>query len=79
MNKKITKLIDRFDVITETGIVFTIFKHQDFDVAEAFQEEPQEIPGRMWFSTLDGKGVNQIDENTYKLLNGTDIIMTKKI
>lgn len=79
MNKKITKLIDKFQVITEKGKIFTILKRQDFNIAEAFQQEPREIPGIKWFCTPDGKGVNQIDENTYQLLNGVDVVIAKKM
>ena len=76
MNKKIKKLIDNFKVKTENGKVFTILKYQDSDIdAEAFQQEPQEIPGIISFITPDGKGVNQINENTYQLFIGADVVM----
>jgi len=79
MNKKKTKLIDRFQVKTEYGKVLTISKFQEFNIDEAFQQDTQEIPGAVWFSTPNGKGVNQIDENTYQVLDGADIVIAKRI
>jgi hypothetical protein len=79
MNKTKSKLIDRFQVKTEYGKIITISKSQEFYISEAFQQATEEIPGRVWFSTPNGKGVNQIDENTYQVLDGADVVIAKKI
>ncbi|HUN55563.1 MAG TPA: hypothetical protein VMU29_10450 [Smithella sp.] len=79
MNKKKTKIIDRFEAKTENGKVLTIFKCQEFHIDESFQQATREIPGIVWFSTPNGTGVNQIDENTYQVLDGVDVVIAKII
>jgi len=77
MNKKKTKVIDRFQVKSESGKVFTILKRQEFDIEEAFQQETREIPGTISYSTPDGKDVTPIDEFTYQILDGADVVIAK--
>jgi hypothetical protein len=79
MNKKKIKLIESFKAINETGKVFTIYVNQEFNIAEEFMAEPQEIPGIMSLRTSDGKHVNKIDENTYEILGNTEIIRLKRM
>ncbi len=68
MNKKKEKLIDRFRVKTDTGKEFVIFLYQEYNIAEAFGEEPQEVPGIKRLITSTGKHVNKINETTYEIL-----------
>jgi hypothetical protein len=79
MNKKKIKQIDSFKVITDSGKLNTVYAYQEFYIAEEFGQAPKEIPGIISYRTRDGKGVNQIDQNTYQLLDGVEVVIAKKI
>jgi len=80
MTKTRVREVGRFRVVDNNGKMHTIIARQDFIVADsAFQEPPREIPGLVSYYDTTGRGVNQIDENTYELFVGTQMVRTTKI
>lgn len=79
MNKKIEKRIDSFKTISESKKVFTILVYQEFIIIDEFQKEPEEIPGIKSLRTLDGNHVNRIDDETYEILGGLEVVRVKRI
>lgn len=72
------KPIDSFRAKSESGKVYTILVMQHFNIDVEFDAEPQEIPGNKRF-IYGGNPVTPIDEKTFKLLDGADIVHVTKM
>lgn len=74
-----TRTIDSFQVKAESGKVYTIYVNQKINkINEEFGADDQESAGSKRL-ICGGNPVTQIDENTYKLLDGAEIIRATKV
>ncbi|GEM_PF-552652 len=76
MNEKEIREIDRFDVSSEDGRVFTIVVYQNFIISHPHGGATSRIPGLKKAETTEGYHVNHKDDDTFHIVE-LDLIVTR--
>lgn len=75
MSEKLVRTIEATDA---DGNRYTIHEYQEIMVADSMQGKAR-INGHKRLVTSDGKHVNYVDEDTFKVLGPTDLIAVKRV
>jgi hypothetical protein len=66
--------IDRFDAVSEDGTVYTIVEYQRVVGFRPISRQSPDVGGSRRLALVDGRHVNQIDENTFRIFDDETII-----
>jgi hypothetical protein len=66
--------IERFKAISDDGAEFTVIRHRSIIESRANSEPPTRSKGIPQLTLTDGRIVNQIDPETYQIVETNQII-----
>ena len=71
--RKTRKEVDRFDAVSDEGDIYTVVVFQEFTEFRSLTGGST-VPGLQEFRLLDGSFVNQIDPETFQILDTEETI-----
>lgn len=73
---KLSREVDRFQAISDTGEIYTVIEYQIYEVFHSFGSQSNELLHQRDLVTTTGLSVNYIDDNTYMIV-ATGVVLKR--